>query len=55
MYPPARMIFIFLLFLYGQALWDGNDNQGRSLSSGLFMAQIRTTSRTEVIKLTLVR
>lgn len=39
----------------GQAQWDGKDNQGRSLSSGLFMAQIRTVSKTEVIKLTLVR
>ena len=39
----------------GEARWDGRDNQGRELPSGLYMAQIKTRNRTAVTKLTLVR
>ncbi len=39
----------------GKARWDGRDNQGRDLPSGLYMAQIKTLNRTAVTKLTLVR
>ncbi len=35
--------------------WNGRDNQGRELPSGLYMAQIRTLNQTASIKLTLVR
>ena len=35
--------------------WNGRDNQGRELSSGLYMARIRTLNQTAVTKLTLVR
>ncbi len=35
--------------------WNGRDNQGRELSSGLYLARIRTHDQTAVTKLTLVR
>lgn len=38
-----------------QTHWNGRDNQGRELSSGLYMARIRTLNQTAVTKLTLVR
>lgn len=38
-----------------KATWDGVDNGGRSVPSGLYMARIKTLNRTAVTKLTLVR
>jgi len=38
-----------------RADWNGRDNQGRELPSGLYMARIRTLNQTAVTKLTLVR
>jgi len=35
--------------------WNGRDNHGRELSSGLYLARIRTLEQTAVTKLTLVR
>jgi len=35
--------------------WNGQNNQGQNLPSGLYMARIRTRNETAVTKLTLVR
>ncbi len=35
--------------------WNGQDDQGQSLSSGLYLAQIKTLHETAITKLTLVR
>ncbi len=39
----------------GSIIWDGTDDQGRSLPSGLYLARIRSRGATAIIKLTLVQ
>jgi hypothetical protein len=39
----------------GMVVWDGTDDQGRSLPSGLFLARIRAAGFSAISKLTLLR
>jgi hypothetical protein len=39
----------------GLVVWDGNDDQGRALPSGIFLARIRAGGFSAITKLTLLR